>query len=113
MIYQGTSTATTGTSTQIQTSTYNDNYDDNAYVGYMYGSAGANSYSATHANTNNSTIKGVLDTWYQNNLRNRADDLDGNAGFCNDRTRYYGSGTGTNGTYYSARYRLYTNKAPI
>ena len=36
LIYNGTSTATTGTSTQIQTSTFNSSYNDNAHVGYMY-----------------------------------------------------------------------------
>ena len=63
MIYNGTSTATTGTGTQLQTSAYNSSYNDNAYVGYMYGSRGASSYSATHTNTTNSTIKGILDNW--------------------------------------------------
>ena len=86
MIYNGTSTATTGTSTQIQTSAYNSSYNDNAYVGYMYGSAGQSSYAPTHANNNNSTIKGILDTWYENNLRDDyAQYISTEAGFCNDR----------------------------
>ena len=68
MIYTGTSTTESGTDDQISTSTYNSSHSDNAYVGYMYGSTGASSYSATHANTNNSTIKGILDSWYKTNI---------------------------------------------
>ena len=68
MIYAGTSTSTSGTDDQISTSAYNSSRSDNAYVGYMYGSTGASSYSATHANTNNSTIKGILDSWYKTNI---------------------------------------------
>ena len=36
--------------------------DDNAYAGYMYGTPGSSTYEETHANTNDSTIKGVIDT---------------------------------------------------
>ena len=36
---------------------FNENYNDNAYVGYMYGTAGSSTYADTHTNTNNSTIK--------------------------------------------------------
>ena len=43
LIYNGTGTATTGTSTQISTSAYNSLSNDNAYVGYMYGSTGQSS----------------------------------------------------------------------
>ena len=88
MIYNGTSTATTGTSTQIQTSAYNSSYNGNPYVGYMFGSNGASSYSATHANNNSSTIKGVLDQWYQNNIvaNNYDQYINTEQGFCNDRS---------------------------
>ena len=87
LIYSGTSTATTGTSTQISTSKFNSSYNDNAYVGYMYGSTGASTYAATHANNNNSTIKGVLDSWYTENIADKGygDKVSTEAGFCNDR----------------------------
>ena len=80
-------TNTTGTSTQISTSDYNSRYNDNAYVGYMYGSTGASSYASTHANTKNSTIKGVLDNWYKTNIADKgySDKVSIEAGFCNDR----------------------------
>ena len=104
MIYNGTGTATTGESTQISASSYNSSYNDNAYVGYMYGSTGANSYAATHANNNNSTIKGVLDNWYTINIANKGfgDKISKEAGFCNDRGLVGILGYGTNETSYAS-----------
>ena len=92
MIYSGTDTGSVidanciGEETQIGTIAYNSSTNDNAYVGYMYGSTGANSYSATHANSNNSAIKGTLDTWYQSNLASYSEYISSEAGFCNDRS---------------------------
>ena len=113
MIYQGTSTNTTGSNTRTQTSAFNSSYNNNMYVGYMYTSG------SVHGLGTSSTIKGILDTWYQNNLQSYADDLDGNTGFCGDRTPSTSSssinnsgGTGTTQTYYGAYIRLITNKAP-
>ena len=113
LIYQGTNTNATGEGTQIGTSAFNSSYLDNMYVGYMYES------NQVHGLTSDSTIKGVLDTWYQNNLASYADDLDGNTGFCGDRTPSTSSsssngsgGTGTAETYYGAYNRLVNNKQP-
>ena len=106
MIYQGTGFNTTGTSTQIQTSAFNSSYRDNMYVGYMYTSG------QRQGHDDPSTIKGILDTWYQNNLADEADYIDGNAGFCGDRTTYSGSGTGTTQTYYAAYNRLINGNNP-
>ena len=110
MIYQGTSANTTGSNTQTQTSAFNSSYNNNMYVGYMYQS------NQPHGLTSSSTIKGILDTWYQNNLARYADDLDGNAGFCGDRTPSTSSssinnsgGTGTTQTYYAGYVRYYGN----
>ena len=72
--------------TQIGTSQYNSSYNDNAYVGYMYGTPGSSSYEETHANINNSTIKTSVDSWYEANIKDTeyeqylSDTL-----FCNDR----------------------------
>ena len=99
----------TGTETQIQDSAFNSTYtEDNMYVGYMYQS------NQVHGLTSNSTIKGVLDTWYQDNLSGYADKIDGNAGFCGDRTpsSYSGSGIGTSATDYAAYNRLVNNRQP-
>ena len=121
MIYQGTSANATGEGTQIGTSAFNTSNNDNAYVGYMYGTAGSGSYEETHANVNNSAIKQRLDEWYANesSLINYSEYLDGNAGFCGDRepstiqTSSNGQGgTGTTSTYYGTYIRLYTSKSP-
>ena len=57
-----------------------NNYSDAKYVGYMYGS----SIDDT-ANTYDSTIKGVIDTWYQNNMTSYTSQLEDTV-FCNDRS---------------------------
>ena len=116
LIYNGTSTATTGDSTMINTrQAFNTSYDNNAYVGYMYQSG------QLHGLQTSSTIKGVLDNWYTNNIANKgySDYVDGNAGFCGDRTPSTSSsssngsgGTGTTTTYYGAYIRLVNSKNP-
>ncbi len=95
----------------IGTSVFNTNYDDAAYVGYMYGTAGSSTYEATNRNTNSSTIKTALDTWYQNNLINYSSII-ADSGFCGDRSLSSGTGIGTTNTNYGAYNRLYTNKTP-
>ena len=107
LIYNGTSTATTGNSTMINTSqAFNGSYNNNAYVGYMYKSG------EVHGLSTNSSIKTKLDEWYISNLADEAEYLDGNAGFCGDRTPYSGSGTGTSSTDYAAYNRLVNSKNP-
>lgn len=44
----------------IGESAFNLKYNDNAYVGYMYGTPGSSTYDDTHANINDSTIKKLL-----------------------------------------------------
>ena len=123
LIYDGTSAHANGGSSsdrQIGKSKFNGSYNDNAYVGYMYGSTGASSYSATHANTNSSTIKTTVDNWYKTNIVDAGySDKVADVIYCNDRQidnlSGYGTalGYGTNQTAYMARYRLYTNKSPV
>ena len=89
MIYSGDSSSgpvETGEATQIGTSVFNEQQNDNAYVGYMYGTPGSSSYEETHANINDSTIKTVLDTWYEENLLSYTNYISTEAGFCNDRS---------------------------
>ena len=122
IIYDGTSAHANGESStdrQVGTSAFNSRNNDNAYVGYMYGTPGSSSYEATHANINNSTIKTYIDNWYKTNIVDKgyaeavSDEI-----FCNDRevsttdSSYTGNGTGTTKTAYKARERLYTNKSP-
>ena len=99
------------------TSKFNTNYDDNAYVGFKYGTVGASDYASAHANTNNSTILTNLETWYTNNLKTYADTI-ADTVWCNDKTNVTdtsydpwgwtpnGYGYGKNVTYYGATQRL-------
>ena len=80
MIYQGTSANETGEDTQIGTSAFNSSSYDNAHVGYMY------TIGQRQGTGSSSTIKVILDTWYNNNLAtNYGQYIDGNSGFCGDR----------------------------
>ena len=112
LIYQGTTPNATNDAATIGESAFNSNSDDNAYIGYMYGEVGSSSYSATHANTNDSTIKGVLDSWYENNLLTNYSSYLADAGFCGDRSLSSGTGIGTNETSYGAYNRLVNEYQP-
>ncbi|MDO4341562.1 MAG: hypothetical protein Q4C44_02320 [bacterium] len=54
-------------------SKFNDNNNDNAYIGFMYGTPNSSTYAATHANTNPSTILTNLNKWYTNVLSKQSD----------------------------------------
>ena len=101
----------------IGTSAFNNTYNNNMYVGYMYGSNSSN-YNTTHANINSSTIKVLLDNWYSTYIENEQSNLhygqyiDGNAGFCGDRRVSSGNGTGTRMTYYQGYTRVIQNSNP-
>ena len=100
-------------------SAFNTNRDDNAYVGFKYGTVGSSTYEATHANTNKSRILTNLEAWYNNNLKTYESVIDDNV-WCNDKTNVTdttynpfsngenatGLGYGTNKTYYGATQRL-------
>ena len=114
MIYQGVADSPTpddgnisGEETQIGESAFNDEYENNMYVGFKYTS------NQVHGTGTNSTILNTLNNWYASNLADEAEYLDGNAGFCGDRTPSTSSsssngsgGTGTTTTYYGAYIRL-------
>ena len=85
-------------------------YNDNAYIGFMYGAKGASDYASTHANTNKSTILTNLETWYTNNLASYADKL-ADTIWCNDKSTN-GLGYGTSDTEYAAYNRLVSTKTP-
>ena len=98
-------------------SAFNTNYNDNAYVGFKFGTVGASGYASAHANTNNSTILTNLETWYTNNLKTYESVID-NSVWCNDKTNVTdtsydpwsitpnGLGYAKNVTYYGATKRL-------
>ena len=98
-------------------SAFNTSVNDNAYVGFKYGTPGSSTYAATHANTNKSTILTNLETWYNNNLTAYESVID-NSVWCNDKTNVTdtsydpwsitpnGLGYAKNVTYYGAIQRL-------
>ncbi len=116
MIYDGTSAHSNGESStdrQVSTTAFNSSYNDNAYVGYMYGTPGSSTYEDTHTNTNSSTIKTANDNWYKTNIVDVGySQYVADAIYCNDRSLSSGTGIGTTATYYMAYNRLYTNKIP-
>ena len=134
VIYDGTSAhanSDASTDRQIGTSAYNTNSNDNAYVGYMYGTAGSTTYEATHTNTNNSTIKTYIDNWYNTNIKNTPNaNYVVDAIYCNDRTRVTdatklaefntasgvtstGEGFGTKVTYYGVYNRMTSDSTSV
>ena len=101
-------------------SKFNEKFDDNAYVGFKYGTAGASDYAPTHANTNNSTILTNLEAWYKNNDNFKKNEkVIADTVWCNDKTNVTdttynpwnysnvnGLGYAKNATYYGATQRL-------
>ena len=78
----------------------------------MYGNYSTN-YDAAHANQKDSTIKTVLDTWYENNIKGtRYEGYLSDTIFCADRTIQSGDGFGGGETSYASYNRLQTNKTP-
>ena len=143
MIYAGTSAHANGeseTDSRIGTRDYNTNYQDNGYVGYMYGdfttptncntdnstgittcTGGSTSYEEAHANINDSNIKTYIDNWYNDNLKDYAYALEDTI-YCNDRSitpvdsfldmALTGTGKGIENTAYSGLTRGYINHTP-
>ena len=99
MIYAGTSAHANGeseTDSYISKPAYNSSYNDNTYVGYMTGSAGATTYASAHSNATDSTIKGVIDTWYKTNIEDKGySTYVADAIYCNDRSIANDSATNT------------------
>ena len=93
---------------------YNSSMTSNAHIGYMYGTAGATTYEAEHANINKSTIMNELDKWFQNNMLDYSSKL-ADVVWCNDKSivdssfgnsYYTNRGYNTENTYYMAVERL-------
>ena len=109
MIYDGTEAHPNGEASedrQAGTSSFNTNYNNNMYVGYMYTSG------EVHGLGTASTIKIANDSFYASNLANYASYIDTNAGFCGDRGTLNlstGVGTGTVTTYMNGYLRVTTS----
>ena len=109
LLYHGTSPDTT--EAYIGKSTFNENYNDSMYVGYKYGTSG--SLENNRLNTNDSTIKKTIDTWYKDNLVNYTKYLSTTAVYCNDRELGSGTYSATGNQFYYVGYtRLGANKNP-
>ena len=108
LLYSGkVSEGTAGTKAYIGASVFNSKRNDSMYVGYMYGTSGTLTLNRT--NENDSIIKGVIDTWYKNNLNiNYGKYISTEAVYCNDRE--VGEGTykanGWPAFYYASYSRL-------
>ena len=97
MLYSGANPETKDG--HIGRTVYNDNEEDPMYVGYMYGTSGT--LSNNRKNTNDSTIKTYIDTWYQNNLLTNYDKyISKSAIYCNDRS-VHSNESANNGNNYS------------
>ncbi len=73
-------------STYISKSKFNDSTSDPVYVGYQYELENLNGYGE---NATDSTVKTVLDTWYEQNLLGTIYENDiADVIYCNDRTMY-------------------------
>ena len=96
LIYNGSVKNATGNAQSINNRTYqfNSKYNDPAYVGYMYGDPDATTFAEVHANTNDSTIKAAVDSWYKTNIEDKGYSgyISTTIGFCGDRSLYSNSG---------------------
>ena len=116
LIYSGNSESgpvETGEATQIGTSAFNSNDNYSYYVGYTYTT---NRQRPTIQNGGTpSTIKELLDKWYNDNLKDYDNMIMEESGFCNDRNMadgYTWSTTSSSKFYYAATDRLENNKRP-
>ena len=102
---------TTGTKSQ-----FNISNNDNTFVGYMYGETGANTQTATHANTNDSILKQIIDNWYETTLTANYASYLADSGFCGDReslTINSTTGTGKIITYYRSYARITASRPSL
>ncbi|MBQ6687259.1 MAG: hypothetical protein IJN03_01905, partial [Bacilli bacterium] len=118
MIYDGTSPVENGVShtATIANTAYNTDYNEAKYVGYTYDVNGVET---------DSTIKSVVDDWYEEHLKENYEKYIADSIFCNDREIYkyeylnedWSVTTDPNAAVYTNEYygpmgRLGDNKAP-
>ena len=114
LMYDGTVKNATGVNQTIGNSQFNSEYNNPAYVGYMYGNPDSTTFDEVHANTTSSTIKTTVDNWYKTNIVNKgySSYVSNSAGFCGDRTLTGGDGVSTNVYSYFGPYKRYQTKSP-
>ena len=116
LIYNGSTKNATGVKQSINNRTYqfNSKYNDPTYVGYMYGDPDADTFDEVHANTNSSSIKNNIDTWYKTNIDDKGygNYISNAVGFCGDRTLYSENGINiTQNSYFGTYGRYVQNTA--
>lgn len=108
LLFSGTSPDTT--EAYIGSSKFNENYNSPKYVGYMYGNSDA-TLDEARTNTNDSTIKAFVDSWYEKNFTKYTKYLSKSAVYCNNRTVTNGEEYSLTSTFfYSGYYRTHYNK---
>ena len=113
LIYNGTEKGATGLKQSINTINYqfNNLHNSPAYVGYMYGDINGKTFDEVHNNTNSSSIKITIESWYKTNIIAKGYSVyvsDSN-GFCGDRTLYKGDGVSLLSDSYFGAYGRYQN----
>lgn len=91
-------------------SSFNKEYAGRAYVGFMYGNNGADTYGEVLANINKSTILTNLENWYEQNLSSYENSLS-DVIWCNDKSTLNGFPS-VGGTDYMPYYRIKKIKTP-
>lgn len=114
LIYDGTEKNATGGKQTIGNSQFNTNYNDPAYVGYMYGNPDGTTFDEVHNNTTSSTIKTKVDNWYKTNIVDKgySSYISNAVGFCGDRTLRSGDGVSTTQYSYFGAYKRFENNNP-
>ncbi|MCI8394152.1 MAG: hypothetical protein HFH86_01545, partial [Bacilli bacterium] len=115
LLYAGEYPTATGIDLSIdqETYAYAENCSHPACSGYMYGN-NFDTYENSIQNEKDSTIKTVLDNWYQRNIVEKGyHDKIADSVFCNDRELQSGDGIDiNNNTYYKTYQRFIVEKAP-
>ena len=112
VIYNGKS-KTDKDEISIGNTSFNIKYDSPAYVGYMYGNPDGKTFDEVHSNTNDSTVKLLVDDWYKVNVydNNYNDFVSISGGFCGDRETTGNGVSKTVTTYFEGYNRHSINKA--
>ena len=77
---------TAGDATTIGYTSFNQQFNDNAFVGFMYGIPESDTHELTHQNINSSHIKNYLTNWLNANIPEANRNRIANSPFCIDRS---------------------------
>ena len=114
VMYNGSEQASNDVERTIGNYQFNKNSNNPAYVGYMYGNK-TDSLENNLKNEVDSTIKTVVDNWYNKFFSNTIyANYIFDSGFCNDRSIYWGDGFSTDAsTYYISHSRALNSQASL